>query len=358
MNYSMKCWSERHQVLFGSTLEMILFTLFFPPICLLGIVGNTLNLMVLLGAEMRSRANSLLACLAFCDIVFLILMIPHSMANFNVFALNYSFRWYYLSAKMHLITFANWSSAVAIWLVVAVCVERVMGIRHPFHTRGHWSRYCMAALVVSIVVIAGILTSYNHFSHVCIVQEFCNQTQVMAKCFDVTLDTNANETALNSALNAALIVFLKQRSVMLYQSISDSSKKEVKNEQGASLFRRSIDQVLFCFATRQRTEQRIAITVVAIVTCFTITQGPSAVVLSINTFSSTRTVEALTGLNWYQLQTVTAFLVIVGKTLNFILFCLSSANFRRRLMCILRNKLKAVQKTRTSTINGTLFILL
>uniref|UniRef100_A0A0M3IM92 G_PROTEIN_RECEP_F1_2 domain-containing protein n=1 Tax=Ascaris lumbricoides TaxID=6252 RepID=A0A0M3IM92_ASCLU len=189
MNYSMKCWSERHQLLSGSTLEMIVFTLLFPPICILGIAGNTLNLMVLLSSEMRSRANSLLACLAFCDIVFLLLMIPHSLANFNVFALNYFFRWYYLSAKIHLITLANWSSAVAIWLVVAVCAERVMGIRHPFHTRAHWSRYCTAAIVFTIVLLAGMLTFYNNFSHICVVKEFCNRTQVMAKCFDVTLDT-------------------------------------------------------------------------------------------------------------------------------------------------------------------------
>lgn len=74
-------------------------------------------------------------------------------------------------------------------LVVAVCAERVMGIRHPFHTRAHWSRYCTAAIVFTIVLLAGMLTFYNNFSHICVVKEFCNRTQVMAKCFDVTLDT-------------------------------------------------------------------------------------------------------------------------------------------------------------------------
>lgn len=65
MNYSQKCWSERHQILSGSVLEMIIFTLFFPPICIFGIVGNILNLMVLLSSQMKSRFALLLFCFFF-----------------------------------------------------------------------------------------------------------------------------------------------------------------------------------------------------------------------------------------------------------------------------------------------------
>ncbi|VDN60267.1 unnamed protein product [Dracunculus medinensis] len=319
MNYSQKCWSERHQILSGSVLEMIIFTLFFPPICIFGIVGNILNLMVLLSSQMKSRANTLLACLALCDIVFLILMIPHSLANFDIFAFNYYFRLYYLSARIHLITLANWTSAVAIWFTV--CVERVMGIKYPFRTRSHWSRTIIALIIFLILLIAGILTFYNHFSHVCIIREFCNRTQVMAKCFDVTLD--------KFAFYIVKFVIRKELFVILIR------KK----------------------TTHQRIEHRLAITVCAIVTCFTITQGPSAIVLSINSFSSKRTPHGHPemGLNWYHLHTITSFLVIVGKALNFILFCFSSIHFRRQLIGILRAKLKGYTHKQASDISCRFF---
>lgn len=56
--------------------------------------------------------------------------------------------------------------------------------------------------------------------------------------------------------------------------------------------------------------------------------------LSINFFFGTQRQNAL----WYHANTVTSCLVIVGKTLNFVLFCLSSSSFRRRLKKILHQK--------------------
>ncbi|KIH45775.1 hypothetical protein ANCDUO_24179, partial [Ancylostoma duodenale] len=55
--------------------------------------------------------------------------------------------------------------------------------------------------------------------------------------------------------------------------------------------------------SQSRTEHKVTTTVCAIVTCFTITQ-----------------------------QSVITTMVVLGKALNFVLFCLSSANFRARLL--------------------------
>ncbi|VDM99389.1 unnamed protein product [Thelazia callipaeda] len=123
-NPTNKCFTLEQQRLSGSKLEEILFTYIFPPICIFGIIGNTLNLIVFFGSTMKSRfainihltrAKILLSCLAVCDICFLLLMVPHSMANFSSFAQSYLFRWFYLTTKIHLITFANWNSAIATW---------------------------------------------------------------------------------------------------------------------------------------------------------------------------------------------------------------------------------------------------
>ncbi len=114
------CLTDAHMRLTGSPFEHALQRYLYPILTSLGIVGNLLNLTVLL--TMRNRSNSLLATLAFADILFLTMIIPHSMANFDAIAFNYLFRRIYFQFKMNLITFANWSSAAAIWFVLLTIV--------------------------------------------------------------------------------------------------------------------------------------------------------------------------------------------------------------------------------------------
>lgn len=90
-----------------------------------------------------------------------------------------------------------------------------MGIKYPFRTRSHWSRTIIALIIFLILLIAGILTFYNHFSHVCIIREFCNRTQVMAKCFDVTLDKFAFYI-VKFVIRKELFVILIRKKVVHY----------------------------------------------------------------------------------------------------------------------------------------------
>uniref|UniRef100_A0A1I7X8S7 G_PROTEIN_RECEP_F1_2 domain-containing protein n=1 Tax=Heterorhabditis bacteriophora TaxID=37862 RepID=A0A1I7X8S7_HETBA len=185
MNSTSHCIPEEQLRLSGSHLEFLLYTVFFPPLCIFGFIGNALTITVLVSNDVMSRANVFLACLAVCDMCFLILIIPHSMANFDLFALSYSFRYFYLPSKVHLIAFANWSSAVAIWLVVAVSFERVLGVRSPLHRLAVPSRGKLVYGLLLLLSACALLTFYNHVSHHCVVKAFCNGTQLMAICLDV-----------------------------------------------------------------------------------------------------------------------------------------------------------------------------
>lgn len=99
----------------GTPFESMLSRFIFPPVFLVGILGNAINLCVLLSPTMRNRANNLLSAMAFADITFLLFMLPHSLANYRFFALSYTFRWLYFHSKSEIVALANWSSAAAIW---------------------------------------------------------------------------------------------------------------------------------------------------------------------------------------------------------------------------------------------------
>lgn len=69
-------------------------------------------------------------------------------------------------------------------------------------------------------------------------------------------------------------------------------------------------------------------------------QVPSAIVLSLSSLMSRRVPDVRNQLDisWHHMHTLASFLVIIGKSLNFALFCLSSCSFRRHLLQMLRDQ--------------------
>jgi hypothetical protein len=60
-------------------LTTALMVYIFPIQFVVGVVGNTLNLVVLMSKSMRSKTNVLLALMATADIFFLVFLLPHSL---------------------------------------------------------------------------------------------------------------------------------------------------------------------------------------------------------------------------------------------------------------------------------------
>ncbi|CAD5227399.1 unnamed protein product [Bursaphelenchus xylophilus] len=94
------------------------------------------------------------------------------------------------------------------------------------------------------------------------------------------------------------------------------------------------------FINQKAHRKRVTRTVVTIASFFAITQGPSAV------FSVW---EVLIGYSAqdreiFRAMSVANGLVILGKTINFILFCLSSAHFRRKCLGLLLQKYPEVTR--------------
>ena len=97
------------------SFESYMWQYFFPPLFVVGILGNLTELFVLFSPGMRNRANNLLSAMAFADIAFLLCLLPHSLVNYPSIATNHLFRIIYFHIKYESLAFANWSSAAAIW---------------------------------------------------------------------------------------------------------------------------------------------------------------------------------------------------------------------------------------------------
>ncbi|KJH48181.1 hypothetical protein DICVIV_05699 [Dictyocaulus viviparus] len=192
------CLTEHQMKLAVNDTERLFIGKIVPILIAFGISGNILNLTVLLTPSMRTRSNLLLAYLAVADVIFLVFMLPHSFAHYEIFAFSYWFRRFYLSYKMHLLAVLNWASAAAIWLILMICLERLMGIRNPLSARRHERSSTITIIVIVIVVATGLLTSYYHFSYFCAFKRFCNGSQFHGMC----IRSDSDSISLNANLSS------------------------------------------------------------------------------------------------------------------------------------------------------------
>ncbi|PAV91037.1 hypothetical protein WR25_01253 isoform A [Diploscapter pachys] len=281
---------------------------------------------VLLSSHMKNRANHLLAFLALCDMLVFIMMLPHYMASLNTFSLYGPFRVFNFYTKAHFGALTNWFSAAAIWFVFAVSVERLLIIKFPFRSLDVYDTRQIASVSLGIFVSTLMLTSYHHFSHVCISRLACRNTQVHGMCAEVVRlpkTSNAMRTYIEWSLvtNTFFAVLIPVTAVAL---LNISLIRLVKRRNTEQLVNLSAQ----CGATQEQ-ERRVTHSVLAIITCFTLTQGPSALIFLLQYLHGRTQTLA-------QLSIFANELVLTGKMLNVVLFCLTSATFRRKLLFTLR----------------------
>ncbi|EFO16126.1 G protein-coupled receptor [Loa loa] len=336
------CLTNQQMRLHGNEVEKYLQRFLYPCIVILGITGNVLNLTVLLNRSMRSRSNIFLAALAIADIIFLLLLLPNVLATYPIFTYNYTYRYIYFHIKIHLLSLTNWVSSAAIWLVVAVCADRLIGIRRPLHAKTNYNKHRIPLLIAVIVTITGIVNFYQHFQYKCFMRNYCNRTQIYSRCIlinndgrwfrnrtnpysvsyrnfiDIGVTVNAITTIilpiiLLSFFNFLLLCILRNRRDLLLVST---------NQQSLPKKKRSLQYL--------KMEHRVTLMVTLIVTTFIILNGPSAVIHLVNLARKKK-------LN-YNFTLLGNTLVIIDKACNFIVFCLTSQHFRARLFQLTQRK--------------------
>uniref|UniRef100_A0A914W0E3 G-protein coupled receptors family 1 profile domain-containing protein n=1 Tax=Plectus sambesii TaxID=2011161 RepID=A0A914W0E3_9BILA len=344
--------SEDLRLSFASTrLEFILMGWIFPAQFCIGVLGSIINLSVLLSKNMRNRANDLLSGIAFADIGYLLCSLPQSLAIHEFFATSVFFRTVYFASKMHLNGLINWFLAMAMWLIFAVTIERLHGIRSPLRSRMYWNRQTMVMLFLVVITATGLLTAYHHFAFDCstFVRMACDRAKqiLIHVCVDVTKawpHNSSNLTNPHSVFFKNLIRFSSVFSafivgvipitavaclniVLLYQLHKRKAQPLIRGE---SKWRRDVTLLL-------RQERRITVIVVTIVTSYTLTQGLPAIVYLWQLFNQDTRIETIFFLN--NITCLCNSLMITGKASNFFLYCMCSKNFRNEILLMLQKLL-------------------
>lgn len=222
-------------------------------------------------------------------------------------------------------------------IIVAICADRLLSARWRISSLTYNRRNVpLAILLATIVGGTFLLTFYNHVAYDCYEYHYCNGSQVYSLCIpvtsrlyrkdDVTPHSQLFRSVIHIAtvLHAILVVLIPNIVIavlncsLIYELKRHDRNLLLPDENGA--------------VSRRNKERRAVITVCAIVTCFTITQGPSAWLQL--WFLASKPMK-LFGAHSYNMNATANCLVYIGKSLNFLLFCLSSKPYRKRLRALI-----------------------
>ena len=135
---------------------------------MLGILGNSLSMIILSRPQMRSSINYLLIGLARCDVV----LILTSILLFGIpaiFAETGFFRFYYLRIlpKIALVAFpiATIAQTASVYLTLTVTLERYVAVCHPLRARALCT-YGRARIYVLVILIFSICYNIPRFLEV------------------------------------------------------------------------------------------------------------------------------------------------------------------------------------------------
>ncbi|KAF8374377.1 hypothetical protein PRIPAC_80806 [Pristionchus pacificus] len=323
-----------------SEVKQHLMKFMFPVQFTIAIAGNLLTLAVLLSGT-SNRANRLLTCLAVCDCLMFIMMIADSVITFETFYVIPAVRIFYFEYREYVAFFTNWFAAASVWFVLAISVERLLIIKFPFRSLN--SNQVLHFIINRQVVIIGCLimlmtfcaSQAMRFTNFCFWMESCNGTEIRGACQPATTASDMNHVPEYLAaiaptwliFNSFVVVIVPVAIVItinisLLRIVKRSNKQELVRSASTARPRRSDEQ-----------EKSMTRAIVAIVTCFSMTQGPSGLLyLAINLGLATSWLSEQTQKSLQELTVYTNMLVLTGKMLNFVLFCLTSATFRVRLL--------------------------
>ncbi|CAD5234854.1 unnamed protein product [Bursaphelenchus xylophilus] len=118
-------------------LTVVAYCYILPVICVVGIIGNAMNVVTLASRKLRAVSYMYLRALAIADLLcmlFVLSFVSCEVLVYNGYSLNGSY-WYGFYQSHIILSFINWALATGVFIVVALSLERYVSIVFPMHFR-------------------------------------------------------------------------------------------------------------------------------------------------------------------------------------------------------------------------------
>ena len=317
-NVTEKLWSSTA----AAGIDHQWFETVIPIVCVLGIMGNILTLLILTRPKMLAGMDRLeksatygLVALALSDMLFCVTVCPHSFIAISRREVEpaYGYALYY---RVYGIAAINLFLMISTWLVVTISVQRFMVVVYPFQAR-HLLSGCNTVLSILLVYVASVVCTAPHFMH-----------STVRKC--QTLDGRVMlQIADTKIWQPEVTIKLRWYMIWIWPIIADFIPLLVLVVCNSTLIRElrmaAKQRRLSCNGRKVKgVNHRVTLTLVVIVVMFFVLVCPAEILKYINPFKA-----------WGVAGHVVASVANVMQTLNFAcnfaLYCAVNRHFRQTL---------------------------
>ncbi|PVD20029.1 hypothetical protein C0Q70_20523 [Pomacea canaliculata] len=277
----------------------------------LGLVGNTLAVIVLTRRTMHTSTNCFLTALAIWDSVVLLITLvliclSELSSQFFSEALPYVIVYLYPVGLV--------AQTATVWLTVSFTVERYIAVCHPLKAASMCTIQRARIVIVVISIVSVLYNVPRWFEYTLLQQE---NPITMVRCLSVD-KTELGRNSIYNKIYFGWLYFLVMCSIPLC-SLAVLNTFLVMAVKHSHRQRKDMN-------VRQSRENNVTIMLVSVVMVFILCQVP-ALIYNMAYAISMETVTASQG--WNVLSTFRNFLVNLNSAVNFILYCALGQKFRR-----------------------------
>ncbi|RUS82492.1 hypothetical protein EGW08_009755 [Elysia chlorotica] len=311
-----------------------------PIICILGIIANCLNIVVLTRKNMVSPTNVLLTWLAISDGLTMMAYLPYVILNYHIYINSAG----PLSNARFIMFFAIFSvivHSISIWLTVSLAVFRYVFIRYPRRGAKLCSIYRAKLTVFIVCVVVTLVCIPNSLSYTFFKVE---KNDMTFWYIDVRRDTPGYQFLKNFNLwiQAILVkllpcLLLAVLSILLIKQMKDAEKrrKKLMNKSNS----KAEDD-----SRRHRKTNRTTKMLVTVVVLFVLTETPQGILQLLAGI-----IDGFFSKVYGPLGDLMDTLALFNNGINFVLYCTMSKHFRDTFIKIFLSDIVKSSTLRTDT---------
>ena len=139
--------------------RIICTQILMPIVCAVGVAGNTLNIIVLTRATMRSSTSCYLCAVAVYDLLYSLNGLPLTLRTYTSLEKSVA----YMKSLTYLLPLGNMWGNITTWLTCVFTIERFMAISTPIRSRKNFSIRRTQWNIILVSVLIAIITLPDFF---------------------------------------------------------------------------------------------------------------------------------------------------------------------------------------------------
>ncbi|GAB6023930.1 hypothetical protein CHUAL_008661 [Chamberlinius hualienensis] len=291
----------------------------YPLIMCVGVLGNSITIVILTRRRMRSSTNHYLTALAISDLFYLIFAFTLSLDHYKIFQ-THAYYTYWCYAVMLTDACTNTS----VWLTVTFTIERYVAVCHPIKGKVLCTRSRAKKVIACVVIFCFAVVTPTAFEWTVVetvVTDKYNNTVSSFQKGSSLLGENTTYRTIYYWFTTITFILVPLSLLAIFNSFLIRSVHQSKSRRRRMTMRgpKKLDNA--------HQENRITIMLIAVVIMFLLCQLPTASVLIYTSLKP----EFLPGEMNLLLGLGNIFncLVAINAACNFILYCAFSDRYRR-----------------------------